>query len=59
MTMPAYAHDTIAPVTSSLTAPAARPVVAWAAAALPPGEQARMVVRDLPGSAFMLEVSRR
>jgi len=41
-----------------LTAPAARPVVTRAAASLPPGEQARMVVRDLPESAFTLEPPR-
>jgi hypothetical protein len=35
-----------------LTAPAARPVVMRAAAGLPPGDQARIVVRDLPVSAF-------
>jgi hypothetical protein len=35
-----------------LTAPAARPVVLRAAASLPPGERARVVVRDLPGYAF-------
>jgi hypothetical protein len=35
-----------------LTATAARPVVMRAAAALPPGERARVVVRDLPGYAF-------
>jgi len=35
-----------------LTAPAARPVVTRAAAGLPPVEQARVVVRDLPMSAF-------
>ena len=31
-----------------LTAPAARPVVTRAAGSLPPGDQARVVVRDLP-----------
>jgi hypothetical protein len=35
-----------------LTAPAARPVVARAAAGLPAGQQARIVIRDLPPSAF-------
>jgi len=35
-----------------LTAPAARPVVTRAAGSLPPGEQARVVVRALPASAF-------
>ena len=41
-----------------LTAPAARPVVLRAAASLPPGEQARVAVRDLPAAAFTPE-SRR
>ena len=41
-----------------LTAPAARPVVLRAAASLPPGEQARVVVRDLPASAFTPEPPR-
>ena len=36
-----------------LTAPAARPVVLRAAASLPPGEQARLAVRDLPAAAFL------
>ena len=36
-----------------LTAPAARPVVTRAAASLPPGDQARMVIRELPAAAFM------
>ena len=35
-----------------LTAARARPVVARAAGSLPPGEQSRVVVRDLPGYAF-------
>jgi hypothetical protein len=35
-----------------LTAPAARPVVLRAAESLPPGDRARVVVRDLPGYAF-------
>jgi hypothetical protein len=35
-----------------LTAPAARPVVTRAAALVPAAEQPRVVVRDLPGSAF-------
>ena len=35
-----------------LTAPAARPVVMRAAAALPPGDQPRVVVRDLPEFAL-------
>jgi len=38
-----------------LTAPAARPVVIRAAASLPAGDQARVAVRELPGSAFTLE----
>ena len=40
-----------------LTAPAARPVVARAAASLPPAEQARIVVRELPASAFIPEAA--
>ncbi len=40
-----------------LTAPAARPVVLRAAASLPPGEQARVAVRDLPAAAFTPEPS--
>jgi hypothetical protein len=36
-----------------LTAARARPVVTRAAGSLPPGEQSRMVVRDLPGYAFV------
>jgi hypothetical protein len=35
-----------------LTAAQARPVVTRAAGSLPPGEQSRLVVRDLPGYAF-------
>jgi len=35
-----------------LTAPPARPVVLRAAAALPEGDRARVVVRDLPANAF-------
>ena len=35
-----------------LTAPKARPVVVRAAGSLPPGDQARVVVRDLPAAAF-------
>jgi len=35
-----------------LTAARARPVVTRAAGSLPPGEQSRLVVRDLPGYAF-------
>ena len=38
-----------------LTAPAARPVVARAAGSLPRGEQARVVIRDLPPAAFTPE----
>ena len=38
-----------------LTAPAARQVVNRAAAALPPGEQARVAIRPLPASAFFPE----
>jgi hypothetical protein len=41
-----------------LTAPAARPVVTRAAGSLPPGEQARVAVRDLPPSAFTPEPPR-
>jgi hypothetical protein len=40
-----------------LTAPAARPVVVRAAASLPPAEQARVVVRELPASAFIAEAA--
>jgi hypothetical protein len=39
-----------------LTAPAARPVVLRAAESLPPGERARVVVRELPSFAFAGEV---
>jgi hypothetical protein len=38
-----------------LTAPAARSVVTRAAASLPPGERPRVVVRELPASAFAPE----
>lgn len=41
-----------------LTGPAARSVVLRAAASLPPGERERVVVRELPGYAFMPEPSR-
>jgi hypothetical protein len=41
-----------------LTAPAAHPVVTRAAASLPPGDQARIVVRNLPGYALMPEAAR-
>jgi hypothetical protein len=45
-----------------LTAARARPVVTRAAGSLPPGEQSRVVIRDLPGYAFapvgLLPVSR-
>jgi hypothetical protein len=38
-----------------LTAPKARPVVMRAAGALSPRDQARVVVRDLPATAFTPE----
>jgi hypothetical protein len=38
-----------------LTAPAARPVVTRTAASLPAGEQARIVIRELPAAAFTPE----
>jgi hypothetical protein len=38
-----------------LTAPAARPVVTRTVAALPAGEQPRVVVRELPAAAFTPE----
>ena len=38
-----------------LTAPSARPVVTRAAASLPPDEQPRVTVRDLPAIAFLPE----
>ena len=41
-----------------LTAPAARPVVTRAVASLPPGEQVRVAVRDLPAAAFPPEPPR-
>jgi hypothetical protein len=41
-----------------LTAPAARSVVTRVAGSLPPGEQARVTVRDLPGYAFTPEPGR-
>jgi hypothetical protein len=41
-----------------LTAPSAHPVVTRAAAQMPPGEQYRLVVRDLPESAFAPELPR-
>ena len=41
-----------------LTAPAARPVVLRAAASLPPGDQVRVAVRDLPAAAFTPEPPR-
>lgn len=41
-----------------LTAPKARPVVLRAAGSLPPGDQARVVVRDLPAAAFTPEQDR-
>ena len=40
-----------------LTAPPARPVVARAAGSLPPGDQARIVVRELPAAAFTPEAA--
>ena len=40
-----------------LTAPAARPVVTRAEAGLPAGHVARVVVRDLPPSAFTPEAT--
>jgi hypothetical protein len=40
-----------------LTAARARPVVTRAAGLLPPGERSQVVVRDLPGYAFMPAVS--
>ena len=41
-----------------LTAPAARPVVLRAAALLPPGDQVRVAIRDLPAAAFTPEPRR-
>jgi hypothetical protein len=41
-----------------LTAPAARLVVSRAAAALPPGDQARLTIRELPAAAFTPEPPR-
>jgi hypothetical protein len=41
-----------------LTAPAAGPVVTRAAASLLPNDQARIVIRDLPGYAFTPEPDR-
>jgi hypothetical protein len=41
-----------------LTAPAAGPVVARAAASLPGGDQSRVTVRELPSSAFGAELAR-
>jgi hypothetical protein len=41
-----------------LTAPRARSVVTRAAASLPPGEQGKMVIRELPGYAFTPEPGR-
>jgi len=38
-----------------LTAPAARPVVTRAVTSMPPGEQPRVVVRELPAAAFAPE----
>jgi len=54
--------ELLAPMTYAqviyLTGPAARSVVTRAAASLPPGDQARVVVRELPGYAFTPEPSR-
>jgi hypothetical protein len=36
-----------------LTAPAGRPVVTLATASIPPGNQTRIVLRELPATAFM------
>ena len=41
-----------------LTAPAARSVVSRAASSLPPAEQPRVTVRDLPATAFLPEPAR-
>ena len=41
-----------------LTAPAARPVVTRTVAGLPAGEQARLVIRELPAAAFTPEAQR-
>jgi hypothetical protein len=38
-----------------LTAPAARPVVTRSAEAIPASQQARIIIRDLPVSAFTPE----
>ena len=38
-----------------LTAPAARPVVTRSADAIPAGQAARVIIRDLPSSAFTPE----
>ena len=40
-----------------LTAPAARPVVTRAVGSLPPGDQARIVIRELPAAAFTPEAA--
>jgi hypothetical protein len=40
-----------------LTAPAARPVLTRAAAGLPPGQQPRITIRDLPPDAIALETA--
>ena len=40
-----------------LTAPDARAVVTRAAGSLPPGDQARMVIRELPAAAFTPEAA--
>ena len=41
-----------------LTAAAARPVVTRAVGSLPPGDQPRVTVRDLPAIAFLAEPPR-
>jgi hypothetical protein len=41
-----------------LTAPAGRPVVTRAVAGLPPGDQARLTIRELPAAAFTPEPPR-
>ena len=38
-----------------LTAPPARPVVTRSAAGIPPGQQTRIIIRDLPPAAFTPE----
>jgi hypothetical protein len=53
MTMPAYAHDTIPPATSR----SACPVVTRAVGSLPPWDQTRILVRELPAAAFTPEAA--